>query len=95
MCLRLQFLHPSKGPDSSLSKKNVKIVVPTTQYFLVLLLVITRQQSCVKNVSDVHTSKAGQRLKVVLLHLWRVNVETTGGLSYISFGDFHIDKIAP
>jgi hypothetical protein len=61
-----------------------------------VLQVITRQQSCVKNVFDVHTSKAGKRLKVVLLfHLWRVNVKTTGGFICISFGDFHIDKIAP
>jgi hypothetical protein len=47
------------------------------------------------SVFDVHTSKASKRLKVVLLHLWRVNVKTTGGFICISFGDFHKDKIAP
>ncbi len=46
-------------------------------------------------VFDVHRSKGGKRLKVVLLHLWRVNVKTTGGFLSISFGDFHTDKIAP
>ncbi len=44
-----------------------------------LLLVTTRQQSCVKNVLDVHTS----------------TVKTTGGFICISLGYFHIDKIAP
>ncbi len=46
-------------------------------------------------VFDVHTSKASKRLKVVLFHLWRVKVKTAGGFICISFGDFHIDKIAP
>ncbi len=45
-------------------------------------------------IFDVHASKASKRLKVVLLHLWHVNVKTTGGFICISFGDFHIDKIA-
>ncbi len=54
-------------------------------------------RSCqgVKYVFDAHTSKASKRLKVVLLHLWRVNVKTTGGFIYFSLGDFHTDKIAP
>jgi hypothetical protein len=46
-------------------------------------------------VFDVHTSKASKELKVVLLHLWRVNVKTTGGFIYISLQDFHMDKTAP
>ncbi len=45
-------------------------------------------------VFDVHTSKARLKVVVVLLHLWRVKVKTTRGFIYISFGDFHIDKIA-
>jgi hypothetical protein len=54
---------------------------------------ITMQQSCVKNIFYVHTSKAGKKLKVILLYLWRINVKTTGGFICISFGDFHIDKV--
>jgi hypothetical protein len=54
----------------------------------------------VKYVFDAHTSKASKRLKVVLLHLWRVNVKTTVladlfASHSISLGDFHRDKIAP
>jgi hypothetical protein len=30
-------------------------------------------------IFDIHTSKARYELKVVLLHLWRVNVKTIGG----------------
>jgi hypothetical protein len=41
---------------------------------------------------DAHTSKASKELKVVLLHLWRPNVKTTGGFIYISLGDFQKDK---
>jgi hypothetical protein len=44
---------------------------------------------------DAHTSKASKELKVVLIHLGRVNVNTTGGFIYISLGDFHKDKTAP
>ncbi len=84
--LEFNFLRPSKGLDSSLSRKMSKIVAPYSTYFL-LLQVIIRQHSCVKNVFD-HTSKAGKRLKVVLLHLWRQNVETTSGFICISFRDF-------
>jgi hypothetical protein len=43
-------------------------------------------------VFNVHTSKASKRLKVVLLHLWRINVKTTGGLTNIPVEDFHIVK---
>jgi hypothetical protein len=42
----------------------------------------------VKYVFDAHTSKAGKRLKVVLHHLWRVNVKTTGGFICMSLEDF-------
>jgi hypothetical protein len=48
----------------------------------------------VKYVFDAHTTKASKRLKGVLLHLWRINVKTTGGFICVSFGDFHIDKVA-
>jgi hypothetical protein len=41
-------------------------------------------------VSDVHTSKASERLKVALLHLWRINVKTTGGFINIPVEDFHV-----
>ncbi len=43
-------------------------------------------------VFDTQTSKASKELKAVLLHLWRVNVKTTGGFIYISLEDFHMDK---
>ncbi len=47
-------------------------------------------------VFDLHTSKASKELKVVLLlHLWCVNVKTTGGFIYISLEEFHMDKTAP
>jgi hypothetical protein len=42
----------------------------------------------VMRIFDLHTSKARYELKVVLLHLWRVNVKTTGGFSNISLADF-------
>jgi hypothetical protein len=50
-----------------------------------------------KILFDVHTSKASKELKVVLLHLWRVNVivKTSHGFIYVSLGDFHIDETAP
>ncbi len=40
-------------------------------------------------------SKARYEVKVVPLHLWRVNVKTTPGFIYISLADFFIDKTAP
>jgi hypothetical protein len=54
-------------------------------------------------IFDLHISKARYDLKMVLLHLWRVNVKTTGGFIYISLEnkktisleDFNMDKIAP
>ncbi len=42
---------------------------------------------------DVHTSKA--RIKVVLLHLWHINVKTTRGFFNIPLEDFHVDKTVP
>jgi hypothetical protein len=35
-----------------------------------------------------HTSKARDELKVVLLHLWRVNVKTIPGFINITLDDF-------
>jgi hypothetical protein len=46
-------------------------------------------------VFDLHISKAIYELKVVLLHLWRVNVKTIGGFIKIPLDDFFIDKTAP
>jgi hypothetical protein len=46
-------------------------------------------------VLDVYTSTASKRLKAVLLHLWRINVKTTGGYIYIPVEDFHMVKTAP
>jgi hypothetical protein len=46
-------------------------------------------------IFDLHTSKARYELKVVLLHLWRVNVKTIGGFINIPLADFFIDKTAP
>ncbi len=40
-------------------------------------------------VFDVHTSKASKRLKVLLLHLWRINVKTTRRFIDILLDDFH------
>ncbi len=40
-------------------------------------------------------SNASKRLKVVLLHLWRINVKMTGGFINIPVEDFHMDKTAP
>jgi hypothetical protein len=41
---------------------------------------------------DVQTSKVSKELKVVLLHLWRVNVKTICGFINIPLDDFHIYK---
>ncbi len=46
-------------------------------------------------IFDLHTSKARYELKVVLLHLWRVNVKTIHGFINILLADFFIDKTAP
>ncbi len=46
-------------------------------------------------VFDLHTYKARYELKVVLLHLWRVNVKSNGGFINIPLADFFIDKTAP
>jgi hypothetical protein len=43
-------------------------------------------------IFDLHTSKAGYELKVVLLHLWRVNVKMIGGSVNIPLADLsHIN----
>ncbi len=46
-------------------------------------------------ISDLHTSKARYEVKLVLLHLWRVYVKTTGGFINIPLADFFIDKNTP
>ncbi len=48
----------------------------------------------VMRIFDLHTSKARYQLKVVLLHLWRVNVKMIGEFINIPFADFFIDKTA-
>ncbi len=47
------------------------------------------------NIFNVHTSDVNKELKVVLIHLWRVNVKTTRGFINIPLDDFLIDKTAP
>jgi hypothetical protein len=43
-------------------------------------------------IFDLHTSKARYELKMVLLHLWRVNVKTIGGFINIPLVDLsHIN----
>ncbi len=46
-------------------------------------------------IIDLHTSKARYELKVVQLHLWRVNVKTIGGFITILLTNFFLDKTAP
>ncbi len=36
-------------------------------------------------------NKVSKELKLILLHLWRVNVKTTRGFINIPLEDFHID----
>jgi hypothetical protein len=48
-----------------------------------------------ENILDVHTCKVSKELKVVLLHLWCVNVKTTRGFTNIPLEDFHVDKTSP
>ncbi len=43
---------------------------------------------CEYYVFDVHSSEASKRLKMGLLHLWRINVNTTGGFVNIPVEDF-------
>ena len=43
-------------------------------------------------IFDFHTSKARHELKVVQLHLWRVDVKTIGGFINIPLADVFIDK---
>ncbi len=44
---------------------------------------------------DLHTSKARYELKVVLLHLWRVNVKMISGFINIPLADLSHSKLAP
>ncbi len=46
-------------------------------------------------IFDLNTSKARHELKVVLPHLYSVNVKTIPGLIHITLADFLIDKLAP
>ncbi len=49
----------------------------------------------VLRIFDLHTGKARYELKVVLLHLWRVNVKTIRGLINIPLADLSYYKLAP
>jgi hypothetical protein len=43
-------------------------------------------------IFDLHTSKARNKLKVVLLHIWSVNVRAIGGFINIPLADLpHIN----
>ncbi len=94
-------LHYSEKPDPDphQSKELADVVAHNGNMKAKYGVVAARKKgrSCqdVKYVFNAHTSKASKRLKVVLLHLWHVNVKTTGGFILISLGDFHTDKIAP
>jgi hypothetical protein len=44
-------------------------------------------------IFDLHTSKARFELKLVLLHLWRVNVKTIGGFFNIPLADLSHIKL--
>ncbi len=44
-------------------------------------------------VFEVKTSEASKRLKVVPLHLWRINIKTTSGFINIPLEDFLIDNL--
>jgi hypothetical protein len=46
-------------------------------------------------IFDLYISKARYELKVVLLHLWCVNVKAIPGFIHITFADFSVDKLAP
>jgi hypothetical protein len=41
----------------------------------------------IMRIFDLHTSRARYELRVVLLHLWRVNVTTIGGFTNIPLAD--------
>ncbi len=41
-------------------------------------------------IFDLHTNKARYELKVVLLHLWRVNVKTIDGFINIPLADLSL-----
>jgi hypothetical protein len=45
-------------------------------------------------IFDPHNNKAKYELKVVILHLWRVNVKTIGGFINIPLTDLFMDKTA-
>ncbi len=64
--------------------------------YTVVLRVEIKQRSLVRMyIINLHMSKASERLKVVLLYLWRVNVKTIGGFICIALGYFYTVKFAP
>jgi hypothetical protein len=57
--------------------------------------IAVRKKIGAERCESAFDAQASKELMVVLLHLWRVKVKTTGGFIYRSLGDFHIDKTAP
>jgi hypothetical protein len=44
-------------------------------------------------IFDLHTSRARYELNVILIHIWRVNVKSTGGFIYTPLADFFFSHI--
>ncbi len=75
--------------SSSLRNRDVdKVLYQIT----IIVLQDERSRWKIMRIFDLHTSKARSELKVVLLHLWRVNVKTIGGFINITLADLlHIN----
>jgi hypothetical protein len=68
------------------SAKNSEIALHIYIYILLPQGKIVGSASCL--VFDVRTSMANERLRVILLQLWRINVKTTRGFINIPLEDF-------
>ena len=88
---------PVRPPAAGTSGHNsdVSICEPgyerVKQRFLLLPILLrcnNRQRSRVTNCIDVHTSEVSKRLKVVLLHLWRVNYHSDSWIYLPRLGGF-------
>jgi hypothetical protein len=49
----------------------------------------------IMRIFDLHANTARYELKVVLLHLWRVNVKTNSGFETFHSLIYHIYKLEP
>jgi hypothetical protein len=87
----------SYGNVSVCSLNTAKVALDKVAYSKVCTVAARKKVGAARceYVFDIHTSKAGKRLKVVLFHLWRISVETTGGFINIPVEDFHMVKTAP